>query len=107
MIIGLTIKDSGLKHKVAAVCVLKFKLSATEMDLLSWLIQSSINNSVCVSVDISGQIQHDLNISASLLSTGLHRLQKKGVIKKSGKTITLNPIFNNIQEMNKLVVSFE
>lgn len=106
MIKGLSIQNAGLKDKVHALCVLKFNISATEELILYWLIQQSINNSLSLNVDISRQLQIYLNISSSALATSLYRLGKKGIIAKSGKTITLNPIFNNIQELDKLVISF-
>jgi len=106
MIKGLTINNSDLKKKVHALCVLLFNISATEELILCWLIEQSINNSLALSVDISRQLQQDLNISKASLATSLYRLGNKKVIAKSGKTITLNPIFNNIQELDKLVISF-
>lgn len=107
MIKGLTIKDSGLTHKVAAICGLKFNISATEQLVLCSLIYLSINNTVCLSVEISRQIQESTPISPSSLSTCIFRLQEKDVIRKSGKTITLNLIFHNIQEMDKLLITFQ
>lgn len=108
MIKGLTIKNSELKHKVNALCVLKFKgVSATEEAVLCFLVAVSINNSVALTIDISAQIKQDLGISASSLATCLFRLQEKDIIKKSGKVVTLNPIFNNINEMQKLLITFQ
>jgi hypothetical protein len=105
---GLTIKDAELKHKVNALCVLVFKgLSATEELILCKLIELSINNSLSLSVDISRQIQQDLTISQSSFSTSLHRMVEKKVIAKQGKVVTLNPVFANINELEKLVISFE
>jgi DNA-binding MarR family transcriptional regulator len=102
-----TIENSELKHKVSALCFLKFKgLSATEEAVLSWFVAGSVNSAISVDKSLTKQITHELNISQSSLSTSIFRLQEKGVIKKSGKVIILNPIFNDITNMDNLIISF-
>lgn len=108
MIKGLTISNSDLSNKVNAITNILFDgLSATESLILTKLIHYSTNNQIALTVDISRQIQQELNITQSSFSTTLFRLQKKKVIEKPGKNIVLNPVFANINELEKLVITFQ
>lgn len=81
-------------------------LSTTERAILEYFINTSLNNVNLISADISREICGQLSLTQSSFNTTVFRLHKKGVIKKSGKTIELHPIFNNIQELDKLIISF-
>jgi hypothetical protein len=78
----------------------------TELKSLTYLIQYSTNNSICLSIDISKQICSSAGIGRSAFGTALSRLESKGVIVRSGKTVTFHPVFNNIEVAEKILISF-
>lgn len=101
----IEIKDHN--KKLSIMCYAFFGgISASERTILSELINTSTNNSIVLNGEISGQICQSLNMSAAAFSIALFRLEKKGVIKKSGKSITLHPVLNNINELDTLIISF-
>ena len=103
---GITL-DSELKTKVGVMCVIKFgELAEGEMNVLLALVKYSSNNSLFMTALISRQIRGENGMSDSGLSTAVFRLCKRGVIMRNGKTITLHPVFTNISELDKLVISF-
>lgn len=103
----LTIRNADLATKVKVIINVLFGgLSATESLILTKLIHYSTNNSITLSADFSRLIQQELNITQSSFSTTLFRLQKKKLIEKPGKVIVLNPVFANIDQLEKLVIVF-
>lgn len=100
-------KPNTTREKVNVLCLLTNKqLSDTETNILSELIEMSQGNNITLSVQITKQIRDELNISSSLFNTGIHRLEQKKVLNKSGKTIMLSPMFNNISELSEFIVGF-
>lgn len=103
---GITL-DSELKTKVGVMCGIKFgELAEGEMNVLLALVKYSSNNSLFMTALIARQIREENGMSDSGLSTAVFRLCKRGVIMRNGKTITLHPVFTNISELDKLVISF-
>lgn len=102
------IKQSATtQNKVYVLCaMLKKKLSDTEINVLSELVEMSQGNSITLNVQITKQIRETLNISESSLNTSIHRLEQKKVINKEGKTIVLSPIFNDLLSLEGLVIEF-
>jgi DNA-binding MarR family transcriptional regulator len=82
----------------------KIGLSDTESAVLAEIIEHSQNNNITLSVSITKQIRDTLNISATSFNTSLHRLEQKGTIKKEGRTIILNPLYNKLQEITELLI---
>ena len=103
------IKVGGeLKDKIGIICKVMFTdLPESEMNLLIALIKYSTNNSLFITTAINKQIQIEFGLNDSLVSTALYRLSKKGVIVKSGKTISVHPAFSGVLELEKLVISFD
>jgi len=103
---GITL-DSDLKTKVGVVSKIKFgELGEGEMNVLLALVKYSSNNSLFMTVSVSRQIRQENGMSDSGLSTAVFRLVKRGVVMRNGKTITLHPVFTNISDLDKLVISF-
>lgn len=95
------------QRKVFVICNLFDKqLSDNEINILSELIEMSQGNSITLNVQITKQIRETLTISESSLNTSIHRLEQKKVITKSGKTIVLSPIFNDLLSLEGLVIEF-
>lgn len=99
---------NSTKKKVEVITRLLFKdgLSAAELDVLSGVVDFATNNELMVSVDVAKQIKSMTGVGDSAFSTALFRLEKKGIIAKSGKTITLHPAFINVAIIEKIVLSF-
>lgn len=101
------IKPNTTREKVKILCAMTNKsLSENELYILSELIEMSQGNNITLSVQITKQIRDELNISSSLFNTGIHRLEQKKVLNKSGKTIMLSPMFNNLSELEGLLIEF-
>jgi hypothetical protein len=92
-------------YKKVKIISLIFDLTASERLLICKLIDYSINNTIALTIDISAKIRGD--ITATSFNTGIFRLEKTGAIKKSGKTIMLHPIFNNISELDRFTFVFQ
>ena len=104
---AIKITNPDVKKKLDIIGFVSFGgLSSTELNIMCQFIHYSLNNFLCLDVAISSEIQKDIGITQSSFNTSVFRLEKKGVIKKSGKTITLHPIFNNIQNLDKLIIDF-
>jgi len=103
---GLTL-GGETKIKVQTVCKVMFTdLPDSELNVLLALIKYSTNNSLFITLAVNKQIQAEFGLNDSLVSTALYRLSKKGIIAKSGKTISVHPAFSGIGELSKLVISF-
>lgn len=99
--------NADLKLKIRVIGDLIFgSLSDKEIHLLTHLIGYSINNSMGISPEVSRQFKQQMNITQSDFNVTMHRLDKKGVIVKSGKAITLHPIFHNLNEVDNLIIKF-
>ena len=106
MIKGLTL-GGDIKIKVGIMCKVMFtELPGSELNVLLALIKYSTNNSLFITTAVNKQIQADFGLNDSIVSTALYRLSKKGIIAKSGKTISVHPAFSGIGELSKLVISF-
>jgi hypothetical protein len=97
--------ELSMKIKVIC-CVLGHKLSEAELLTLEGLIERSENNSLFLSIPAAMDLRGKKGLSDSALSTALHRLQIKKLIARNGKTISLLPAFNGIQELENLVIDF-
>lgn len=103
---GIT-KPDTLKARVSVLVSLHFThLPEAELNTLTAVIHYSINNSLAITPDLSKQIRKETPISESSFSTALYRLERRGVINRTSKTITIHPIFKGVGDMGKLVVSF-
>lgn len=100
--------ENSLKSRVKVLLALSGQnLSDAEFSSLIAVISYSVNNSIFVSAHIGGIIKKEFGLSDSAFSTSLFRLEKKGLIKRDGKTIVLHPMLSNVGELEKLVVSFQ
>ncbi len=104
---GIPIKGPLLYNKVKVLSnLICGSLAESELNTLLAIVTYATNNSIFITPIISKQIQDNFNISSSSFSTALYRLGEKGLIKKDSKTVTLNPIFTGVMEMDKLLISF-
>lgn len=96
------------RDKIKVLCSLMSKhLSDTELSILSELIDMSQNNNITLTVSLTKQIRDELKITTSSFNTSLHRLEQKKVLNKTGKTIMLSPVFNNLSELDGLIIEFK
>ncbi len=97
--------ELALSDKVNILSSLqKISLSDNESAVLAEIIELSSGNIVALSVHITKQIRNKLSISASLFNTSLHRLEQKGTMKKEGKTIILNPLYNQLTVVTEILI---
>jgi hypothetical protein len=102
---SIKFNNADLKLKIRVIGDLIFgSLSDKEIDLLTHLIGYSINNSMGISPEVSRQFKEQMNIRQSDFNVTMHRLDKKRAIAKSGKVITLHPIFHNLNEAENLII---
>lgn len=80
-------------------------ISDSELRLLKVLIDFSTNNSITLTQEVSKQVLEAAAIGQSLFNTSIHRLQKKCILIANGKTKTLHPIYNNINDWDKLLLN--
>lgn len=101
-------RPNTLKSKIDILLRVMFEtLPEAELKTLTAIIEYSTNGAIAITADIGRQIRDAGGITESSFSTSLYRLEKKGIIKRSGKTVFLNPVFVGIGELDKFVVSFE
>jgi len=95
-----------LRERVELVCKIAFTpLAEAELVTLCLLIEYSNNNQIALTPDIGKQVRGSA-VSESSFSTSLHRLEKKKVINRSGRTIIITPLLKDIGNWDKLVISF-
>lgn len=78
-----------------------------EMQTLEAVVKYSVNNTLAVSGGIGKEIKASMGISDTMFSTGLFRLEKRGIITKQGKTIMLHPVYKDIDLLNRFILSFQ
>lgn len=103
------IKLRGNSLQIKAKCLMEVCFggcSDSELQILAYLIQFSTGNSITLTVDLSRQIKASAGVGDSSFSTSLFRLEKKGVLTRLHKTVNLHPAFNNLQDVEKLMISF-
>lgn len=101
-------KELSLTDKTYLICSLrKIQLSDSESATMAKLITYSSNNAVTLDVNLARQIREELNFGQSLFNTCINRLEKKKCIRKEGKSIWLDPMFNNLQEVSEIVIKIE
>lgn len=101
---SISIKESSIEKKVNVLNFM-FDLTASERALICKLMEYTINNTIALTIELSEQIRGGM--SGTSFNTGIFRLEKKRAIAKSGKTITLHPIFNNLDKLDQLVINFQ
>lgn len=103
------IRSISLNRELAVetICYLKFgRVPESEIAILKKLLYLSVNNQLVLGIEESKSLREELGISQSLLSTCLHRMVGRNIIKKSGKTITLSPVFADVNTIDKLLIKF-
>ncbi len=103
---GIEIDRSIQKKINVIVNLICDGLSDSELNTLESIIKHSSNNTLFITPIVSKYIQDEFGITSSSFSTSLHRLEKKGIIKRSGKTVMIHPYFKDIASLDKLVISF-
>jgi hypothetical protein len=99
--------ENALKNKLNVLNAIQGRfLSETETSVLMGFISFSTNNCLTMSVEITKQIKSEYGLSTSNFNTSVHRLEEKGAYKKEGKTIYLNPLYNNITETTGILIQF-
>lgn len=81
-------------------------ISKSELNILCYLVDQSLNNTIILNNSYLEELKSKYDVSASAVGTSVFRMEKKGVLSKSGKTIMLHPIFNNVLNLNALVINF-
>lgn len=107
MIRKLTIQQPTTKQKLLVLNALQSRyLSDIELAVLAEIVDFSSSGTITLTVAITKQIRGVLGIGTSAFNTAVFRLSEKNAIKKEGKTIVLNPLFNNINDLSGVLISF-
>lgn len=102
--IGLT---GARADKVAVITGICFTdVSATELKLLKTLLEFGTNNSITITPDLARQIMDVTGMKQSSFNMSFHRLYKKGIMSSMGKTKVFHPVYNNILDCDKILISF-
>lgn len=100
-------KDSGIQTKILTLIQLSGGVvSSAEITSLVALCEYSTNNTIHLDAKNREGICRGYGITDSALSTAMHRLEKKKLIARNGKTISLHPMFSGIGELKALVIKF-
>lgn len=81
-------------------------LSTSEKVTLKAILSYSVDSFCILSPEVSRAVKTACNLSDTAFTTNIHRLVKKGVIKKNGKTIHLPPSLHNLDKVEALVLKF-
>jgi hypothetical protein len=93
------------QRRIDIICHLQFGgCSSSELTTLDAILSHSNNGSCCLDANTSNTIKSSINQNDSLFRTNIHRLHKKGVIKKAGRTIYVHPLLN--ENLDKLLIQF-
>lgn len=101
-----TIKTEGHPADVytSIIAKIKFKLTSdTEIAVLQSLVKYSSNMSITMTKEANSHIANETGISLNLLSTTMHRLEKKEVIRRTGRTIMLHLAFKDLETIKGVV----
>lgn len=100
--------NSQVSTKINTICrVLGSDLSEKELFILCTLYHSSDNMQIPLTGMIREILSDGAGITDSNLSTILHRLTEKGLIARQNKTIILNPMFKDLDQLTGVLVKFE
>lgn len=81
--------------------------SPIECRVMSQLIRVGEHGMLNLSIDVSKSIAKALNLSNNTLNVSLSRIEKKGAIRKDGRIIVMQPLWNNILTENEYLVVFQ
>lgn len=106
---GITINDTTLSKKIEVLVGVKFgPLAESEMLVLKSLIEyANEKGSLYLDSLLAEGIRKNSNINKSSFSTSLHRLDKKGIIARAGKTINIHPVFIGVATTDKFLITFK
>lgn len=101
-------KKNTIENKISLMCyVLNQSLAETEVRALAGIIRFATAGSVTLTIELTKQIRDEYSLSKSALSTSIHRVEKKGLIVRHGKVVTINPLLSVLNDINKIVVCFD
>lgn len=107
MIVGFTFKND-LVTKINVLCrVNAMDVSDTEFMVLYALVKGSYNLELTLTKAARNSLCLVCDIKDSNLSTILYRLTDKGLIARQNKTIILNPMFKDLDQLTGVLVKFE
>ena len=79
-------------------------LPEAELKVLSVLIKYSNGGCIGLGLEVVKEYRKEAGVTESNFSTCVHRLVKKGVISKDGKTVVIHPRLNGVLEWDKIVL---
>lgn len=104
---SIKVKGDSLDKKISTLGYLFFGgLSINEINVLAELVKRSNGVKLNVSAETSSAMKKRLGLNDNSYNVSMHRLVKKGVIKKTGGVVTLHPVLNGIFEENEFVIRF-
>lgn len=79
----------------------------TEIFVMQSLVKNSTNMSLTTTKDVNAYIAKEVGITTNLLSTCIHRLEKKEAIRRMGKTILINLAYKDLDLIKGVVFSVQ
>ena len=77
-----------------------------EINVLAELVIRSNGVELNVSADTGLAMKKGLGLNDNSYNVAMHRLVKKGVIKKTGGVVTLHPVLNGIFTEDEFIIRF-
>lgn len=101
-------KTNDFFNKIRALCeVNTIYLADRELLMINAMYEMADNMQVTLTDFVRDQLRSRFGITDSNLSTILHRLTEKGLIARQNKTIILNPMFKDLDQLTGVLVKFE
>lgn len=97
-----------LDNKIKLICyLLDVSLPESELKVLAGIVKYAGTGSLALTVLLTKQLRAEYDLTESSFSTSAHRLEKKGLIVRHGKTVTINPLLVGLNETNKIAIFFQ
>lgn len=97
----------GLQSQARIISFIKFgRIGEQEMALIAALVPFREGLAVTLGKSVLDEIEKVTGFNSATISTYLHRVSKRGIIKKSGKTIYLHPIYG-LLDYKDVLISFD
>lgn len=105
----MKVKGFNVRNPLLIASLLCFGevLPEAELKVLGVLIKYSSGGCIGLGIEVVKEYRKEAGVSESNFSTCVHRLVKKGVLSKDGKTVVVNPRLNGVLEWDRIVLNIK
>ena len=100
---------ADLEKKIQVMCnINNWKVSDTELQIMCVLVLYANTGALNIFGDDGKHIRSKAgNVSESSFNVMIHRLHKKGLIRKSGSMVTINPALIKLDSVDSILIEFK